>query len=212
MKTTHYTIWGKRTLDLFVACTGLIVVSPLFALLAVLIKVTSKGPVFYRQERVGRSGKLFRIAKFRSMYLHADRSGLLVTSAGDPRVTPVGRILRRLKLDELPQLWNVLKGEMSLVGPRPEVPCYVKSYSTSQRQVLTVRPGITDPVSILYRHEEKTLGEQADPERYYREVVMPDKLNLNLEYLNHISLSYDLSVLLRTTGCLFLPKWRLTRS
>jgi len=117
-----------------------------------------------------------------------------------------------VKLDELPQLWNVLKGEMSLVGPRPEVPCYVEFYSDSQRRVLAVRPGITDPSSILYRHEEQVLGDQADPDRYYREVVLPHKLNLNLEYLTHMSFSYDLSLLLRTTGCIVLPKSWLTRT
>jgi lipopolysaccharide/colanic/teichoic acid biosynthesis glycosyltransferase len=141
------------------------------------------------------------------MVQDADKRGLPLTSARDPRITSLGRVLRRFKLDEFPQLWNVLKGEMSLVGPRPEVPHYVEFYSGAQRRVLSVRPGITDPASIAYRQEEKLLGTQVDPERYYREVLLPDKLNMNLEYLDHISFFYDLSLVLRTTGSLFMPNW-----
>jgi lipopolysaccharide/colanic/teichoic acid biosynthesis glycosyltransferase len=207
-----YAQTGKRMFDCVAAAIGLLLLFPVLLALSLLVKFSSPGPVLYRQERVGRGGKLFRIAKFRSMIEHADKGGLAITSAGDPRVTAVGGFLRRLKLDELPQLWNVLKGEMSLVGPRPEVPYYVESYSDSQRRVLAVRPGITDPGSILYRHEEQVLGDQPDPDRYYREVVLPDKLNLNLEYISNISFSYDLSLLLRTTGCIVLPKGWLTRT
>lgn len=207
-QTQHnfYTKTGKRAFDCMAAAIGLLLLFPVLLALSLLIKLSSPGPVLYRQERVGRGGKLFWIAKFRSMLEGADNGGPAITASGDPRVTALGGDLRRLKLDELPQLWNVLKGEMSLVGPRPEVPCYVETYSDSQRRVLVIRPGITDPGSILYRHEEQLLGDQPNPERYYREVILPHKLNLNLEYLSHISFSYDLSLLLRTTGCIVLPK------
>jgi len=214
LETQHnfYAKTGKRMFDCVAAAVGLVLLFPVLLALSLMVKLSSPGPVLYWQERVGRGGKLFRIAKFRSMLEDSDKSGPAITSAGDRRVTAVGSILRRLKLDELPQLWNVLKGEMSLVGPRPEVPCYVESYSESERRVLAVRPGITDPGSILYRHEEQMLGDQPDPDRYYRNVVLPNKLNLNLEYLSHMSFSYDLSLLLRTTGCIVLPKGRLTRT
>jgi lipopolysaccharide/colanic/teichoic acid biosynthesis glycosyltransferase len=212
MKHTFYAKSGKRMFDSVAAAIGLLVLSPLLLVLLLLVKLTSPGPVFYGQERVGRNGKIFRIVKFRSMVEDADKCGPAITSAGDLRITALGRVLRRLKVDELPQLWNVLKGDMSLVGPRPEVPCYVESYSDSQRRVLAVRPGITDPGSILYRHEEQLLGDQPDPDRYYREVILPHKLNLNLEYLSHISFSHDLSLLLLTTGCIVLPKGWLTKT
>lgn len=213
-RTQHnfYAKTGKRMFDCMAAAIGLVLLSPVLLALSIFVKLSSPGPVFYRQERVGRNGKIFRIVKFRSMLEHADKRGPAITSAGDHRITALGRLLRHLKLDEVPQLWNVLRGEMSLVGPRPEVPCYVESYSDLQRRVLAVRPGITDPGSIRYRHEEQELGEQADPNRYYREVVLPHKLNLNLEYLSHMSFSYDLSLLLRTTGCIVLPKGWLTRT
>ena len=203
MEHTFYASIGKRLFDVTVAVAGLVLLSPLFVILTVLVKLTSSGPVFYRQKRVGRNGHIFLIAKFRSMYADADQRGQSITCAGDPRVTPIGHVLRRLKLDELPQLWNVLQGDMSLVGPRPEVPSYVESYSSSQRRVLSVRPGITDPASILYRHEESILGCQTDPDRYYREVVLPDKLKINLQYLKCFSFSYDLLLVLRTMGCIF---------
>lgn len=201
-----YAQTGKRMFDCAAAAIGLWLLFPVLLALSLLVKLSSPGPVLYRQERVGRGGKLFRIAKFRSMSEDADKRGPAITSAGDHRVTALGRLLRRLKLDELPQLWNVLKGEMSLVGPRPEVPCYVESYSDSQRRVLEIRPGITDPGSILYRHEEQVLGDQPDPDRYYREVVLPDKLRLNLEYISNLSFSYDLSLLLRTASCIVFPQ------
>jgi lipopolysaccharide/colanic/teichoic acid biosynthesis glycosyltransferase len=199
MEQTFYATAGKRVFDSLVAVAGLLLLSPVFVAIALLVKLSSLGPVFYLQERVGRGGKIFRIVKVRSMVVDADQRGLAITAAGDPRITAVGRILRRFKLDELPQLWNVLKGDMSLVGPRPEVPRYVESYSDAQRQVLSVRPGLTDPASILYRHEEELLGNHSDPDGYYREVVLPHKLMLNLEYLRRMSFSYDLSLIMRTT-------------
>jgi lipopolysaccharide/colanic/teichoic acid biosynthesis glycosyltransferase len=206
MDTGFYQKCGKRVLDCFAAALGLLLLAPLLLLVALLVKITSRGPVLYLQDRVGRSGQIFRILKFRSMFEDADKRGLAITSSVDPRVTSIGRMLRHLKLDELPQLWNVLKGEMSLVGPRPEVPRYVESYSPAQRRVLTVRPGITDPASIAYRREEELLAAQPDPDRYYREIVLPDKLNLSLEYLERMSFSYDVLLVLHTTGSIFSSK------
>lgn len=204
---TFYTKMGKRMFDLAAAAIGLLLLFPVLLFLMVLVKLTSPGPALYWQQRVGRGGKVFRIAKLRSMFKDADKDGPRITSSGDSRVTAVGSILRRFKADELPQLWNVLKGEMSLVGPRPEVSHYVESYSASQRRVLTVRPGITDPASIAYRHEEELLGAQPDADSYYRQVLLPEKLTRNMEYLDRISFSYDLSLLLRTTGSIFIPSW-----
>ena len=203
--STFYARIGKRFFDAVVASISLLLLAPLLAVLALLVKAASPGPVFYRQERVGRDGKIFRIAKFRSMLVNADRLGLHITSAGDPRITRIGRILRACKLDELPQLWNVARGEMSLVGPRPEVPRYVNSYSAAQREVLAIRPGVTDPASIAYREEEKLLASQPDPERYYREVVLPHKLDLNREYLSRMSFCYDAYLLARTISVVVIP-------
>ena len=154
----------------------------MFLVIAVVVKLTSRGPVFYRQNRVGRDARIFRILKFRTMVVDADRQGLGITTAGDERVTPFGKILRELKLDEMPQLWNVLKGDMSLVGPRPELPSYVAQYTPEELRVLSVTPGITDIASIRYRHEEKLLEGSNDPDELYRRLVLPHKLALNLEY------------------------------
>ena len=202
MKNTFYRKSGKRALDSVASFVALLLVSPVLLAVAGLIKLSTPGPALYWQERVGLRGRIFRIVKFRTMHQNADKRGPAITSAMDPRVTGVGRWLRRLKLDELPQLWNVLKGEMSLVGPRPEVPRYVESYSPAQRRVLTVRPGITDLASIAYCREEELLAGHADVDRYYREVVLPDKLNLNLQYLDRMSFAYDLLLLTRTTRVL----------
>ncbi len=203
MQQTFYLRSGKRLLDLALSALGIVLVSPLLLATAALVKITSSGPIIYRHRRVGLNGQTFEVLKFRTMVRDADKKGLSVTSATDARITTVGRWLRRSKLDELPQLWNVLKGEMSLVGPRPEVAEYVDSYSPIQRQVLSVRPGITDPAAIAYRHEEELLAGRDDLERYYREIVLPDKLNLNLAYLDRISLLYDVSLLLQTTTAIF---------
>lgn len=200
---TFYARAGKRLFDVAMAIPGLILLSPLYAVLAVLVKFSSTGPVLFWQQRVGKGGRVFKIAKFRTMYEDAEQRGLSITSAGDPRVTPVGRFLRRFKLDEFPQLWNVLNGDMSLVGPRPEVPRYVACYSPAQERVLSVRPGITDLASILYRNEEELLGSNPDPEKYYRDVVLAHKIEINLLYIGHISFLYDLSLILRTFGCIF---------
>ena len=200
-----YSRFGKRLLDLGLAVVGLVLLSPLFGLCAVAIKLSSPGPVFFWQHRIGRDARPFRIAKFRSMVTDAERVGPAITASGDPRVTRIGAFLRRLKIDELPQLWNVLKGEMSLVGPRPELPEYVARYTLQQRQVLHVRPGITDIASLHYRCEEEVMRRDPDPEQFYRETVLPHKLALNLDYIERMSFSYDVYLISRTVVSLFIP-------
>jgi lipopolysaccharide/colanic/teichoic acid biosynthesis glycosyltransferase len=195
----------KRLFDLVVALLGLIILSPLLLGLAILVLVTMGWPVFYAQERVGRGGRLFRIIKFRSMIRKADRQGPAFTAGGDPRITAVGRFLRRYKLDELPQLINVLKGDMSLVGPRPEVPEYVAYYTEAQKKVLTVRPGLTDTASIVYRDEERVLARYDDARQAYIEKIMPAKLKLNLAYVEKAGLRTDLALIFKTLEKIF---WR----
>jgi len=195
---------GKRAVDLVVAACGLIALTPVFAIVACCIKVTSRGPILYRQTRMGRDGHPFTILKFRSMAARISRQDPAITVAGDPRVTAIGRLLRHYKVDELPQLWNVLRGDMSLVGPRPEVPIYLAQYTDEQRGVLSARPGITDPASLAYRHEEELLAMHAEPERFYRAQILPDKLARNLAYLSNISLRTDLRIILETVGSAFL--------
>ncbi len=189
---------GKRLFDVFTSAIGLALLSPVFLIIVVMIRLTSRGPAIYFQERVGRSERPFLIAKFRSMQNNAEQFGLAITFRGDARITAVGRILRFLKVDELPQLWNVFKGDMSLVGPRPEVPRYVRSYDSGQRKVLTVRPGITDFASIKYRNEELLLGQSSSPEVFYESIILPHKLALSLDYLENVSFSYDLLLLAKT--------------
>jgi lipopolysaccharide/colanic/teichoic acid biosynthesis glycosyltransferase len=208
LERSFYESEGKRFLDLSIATVALLLLLPFFLLIAVLVKVTSTGPVFYRQGRVGKAGRCFNIIKFRTMHLDADKNGPSITSAGDPRITALGRMIRTLKLDELPQLWNVLKGEMSLVGPRPEIPSYANSYTEEQRKVLEVRPGITDPASIAYRYEEGLLGRQANPAAYYQEVLLPHKLTLNAEYIRNISLKSDIHLVGKTLWSVFMTRPR----
>jgi len=189
----------RRLLDLAVSAAGLLFLSPLFAILAIAVKVSSPGPAFHRGERIGRGGKPFRLYKFRSM--RVAEGGAAITRAGDPRVTAVGRFLRRTKLDELPQLINVLTGDMSLVGPRPEAPRYVEMYDEEQRRILAARPGITSPASLLYRSEEEQLV-GPEWERLYVETIMPAKLRIDLEYLEDRTLVSDLRVIARTIAAL----------
>ena len=190
----------KRAFDLLAAGLGLLLLSPVFLAIAVAVRLDSPGPVFFRQERVGRSGRPFRIYKFRSMRVDAEKLGGQLTVSRDPRVTRVGALLRKAKLDELPQLINVVTGDMSLVGPRPEVPRYVAKYDDRQRRVLEVRPGITDPASIEYRNENDLLDAATDPEATYLREIMPAKLELNLTYLERRSLVSDVAIILRTFG------------
>ncbi len=188
----------KRVFDFLSSALGLLVLSPIFILLACWIKMDSKGPVFYKQVRVGRYNKDFYLYKFRSMKIGADKQGLITVGGRDPRVTDSGYYIRKYKLDELPQLINVLKGEMSLVGPRPEVRKYVDLYTPDQMQVLNVRPGITDMASIRYRNENELLEKSDDPEMFYREVVMQDKLQINREYIEKTSFLFDLKLIFQT--------------
>lgn len=192
----------KRLFDLFASLVGLVLLFPLFVAVAIAIKLGSPGPVFFRGQRVGRGGHLFSIYKFRSMMAGAAQRGPGITAAGDARITCVGKVLRRAKLDELPQLLNVVRGEMSLVGPRPEDPRYVALYTSEQRRVLDVRPGITSLASINYRNEETILS-QSDRDNVYVSRVMPDKLAIELVYLDKQTFWRDLGVLASTFLALF---------
>ena len=188
----------KRIFDVVASGLGLLVLSPFFLLLAVWIKLDSAGPVFYRQVRVGRYNRNFRLFKFRSMRVWSDKKGLITVGGRDPRVTRSGYFIRKYKLDELPQLINVLLGDMSLVGPRPEVRKYVEMYTSEQLHVLDVRPGITDMASIRYRNENELLAEAEDPEAYYIREIMPDKLKINLEYVAKHSFWLDMKLIFKT--------------
>lgn len=188
----------KRLFDIIASGLGLIVLSPLFLILAIWIKLDSRGPVFYRQVRVGRYNKDFRIFKFRSMRVGADKGSLVTIGGHDPRITRSGYFIRKFKYDELPQLINVFIGDMSLVGPRPEVRHYVNYWSPEQMHVLDVRPGITDPASIKFRNENELMEQAEDPEKYYIEVIMQEKLRLYLDYVNHHSFLGDIGLIFKT--------------
>lgn len=188
----------KRTFDIVASGLGLIILSPVFIILAVWIKADSRGPVFYRQVRVGRKNRDFRLFKFRSMRPDSDKLGLITVGGHDPRVTRSGYYIRKYKLDELPQLINVFIGDMSLVGPRPEVRKYVDMYTPEQMRVLSVRPGITSLASIRYRNENDILAAAADPDRAYLERVMPDKIAIDLEYVERATLWNDIKLIFST--------------
>lgn len=188
----------KRLFDIVAGGLGLLILSPLFLVLAVWIRLDSEGPVFYRQTRVGRHNRDFRIFKFRSMKEGADKQGLITVGGHDPRITRSGYFIRRYKLDELPQLINVFLGDMSLVGPRPEVRKYVDMYTPEQMHVLDVRPGITSLASIRYRNENELLDKADDPDRFYIDVIMQDKLAIDLEYVRQASFWYDIKLIIRT--------------
>ena len=191
---------AKRAMDVVLSGAALLLLWPLFLLIALAIVIDDPGPVFYRQVRVGRGGKEFRIFKFRSMITDAEKKGLQITVGRDSRITRVGALLRKTKLDELAQLLNVFAGEMSFVGPRPEVPKYVNLYTPYQRQVLLVRPGITDYASIAYRNENDLLEGAQDPERMYIDEIMPAKIELNMKYLHEISPLADIRLILSTVA------------
>jgi lipopolysaccharide/colanic/teichoic acid biosynthesis glycosyltransferase len=193
----------KRLFDIVFSLLGLILLLPVFILLALLIIADSRGGVFYNQIRVGKNNKDFLLYKFRTMRPGADQKGLLTVGGRDPRVTAVGYFLRKFKLDELPQLFNVLNGSMSLVGPRPEVRKYVNLYNEEQKQVLKVRPGITDYASLEYFKENELLALSADPEKTYIEEVMPAKLKLNKRYLEQSGILTDIKIIFRTIGKVF---------
>ncbi|CEJ74667.1 sugar transferase [Paraclostridium sordellii] len=188
----------KRIFDIAVSSIGLIVLLPILIVIAILIKLDSKGPVFFKQKRVGKNKKIFEIYKFRTMVTDAEKLGKQITVGADNRITKVGRFIRKYKLDEFPQLINVLKGEMSLVGPRPEVPKYVELYDIYQEQILLVQPGITDYASIKFKNESELLGCSNNPEKSYVEDIMPQKINLNMKYIKNISLFEDIKLVLST--------------
>jgi lipopolysaccharide/colanic/teichoic acid biosynthesis glycosyltransferase len=192
-----YRRFGKRVFDLTAAAIGLVVLALPMGIIAILVRATSRGPALFRQTRVGREGKLFTVRKFRTMSTgHGNPSP--VTVRGDSRITGVGGVMRRFKIDEYPQLWNVLVGEMSLVGPRPDVPGYCDRLEGEARRILNLRPGITGPATIKYADEEEILAAQADPVRYNDEVIFPDKVRLNLEYTNKMSIRGDIGWIWQT--------------
>lgn len=188
----------KRIFDLFFAFLGIMLLLPIYLLIAIFIKLDSKGEILYKQERIGKDGIPFYVLKFRTMVPDAFSKGALTVGSRDPRVTGVGFYLRKYKLDELPQLFNVLFGEMSFVGPRPEVKKYTDLYNEKQRVVHSVKPGITDYASIKYRNENDLLAQSSDPEKLYIEEIMPEKLNLNLKYINDNNVFKDIKIIINT--------------
>ena len=193
----------KRFFDLILSLIGLLIIVPILFLITILIKISSSGPVFYKQVRVGKNNKDFKIFKFRTMHVNADKKGLLTVGGRDPRVTSIGYYLRKFKLDELPQLINVFKGDMSFVGPRPEVRQFVNLYSEIQMKVLNVKPGITDLASIEFRNENEILSKEEDPNQYYIDYIMPKKLEINLKYINQRNLLKDFVVIIKTIKVIF---------
>lgn len=194
---------SKRVFDFVSSLLGLTVLSPLMISVAIAIRIFDGSPVFFRQERIGLRGEPFVLLKYRTMRLKADQEGPKITVSGDQRVTRVGNWLRKTKLDELPQLWNVVIGDMTLVGPRPEVREYVDLYTPDQRQVLELLPGITDPASLKYFDEDEVLSKQSEPLKYYVEKVMPDKIEINLRYAENATLLSDIRVALSTVTRIF---------
>jgi len=192
----------KRLFDLLFSAFAFVILFPVFIAIAAAIKLTSTGPIVYAGTRIGRYGRPFRLLKFRTMVVNADKIGGPSTSDDDPRVTKTGSVLRRYKLDELPQLLNVLKGDMSIVGPRPEVPAEVGLYSREQRELLTVRPGITDWASMRFHNEGEILKGSADPHRTYQEQIRPEKIRLGLEYVRNRSFQVDMQILIGTLSVL----------
>ena len=197
--------FAKRAFDLAAGLGGLLLLSPLMVVIAILIKANDGGAVFFRQERIGRGGRAFQMWKFRTMVPRASELGLSLTPAGDSRVTRIGAWLRAYKLDELPQLFNVISGEMSFVGPRPEVAKYVDTYTSQQRRVLDLKPGITDRASIIFADEGVLLGKHADPEQFYIENLIPEKIRINLEYADRATPLTDLATVLETVGKVYRP-------
>lgn len=192
-----------RFFDIFFSALGLLFFSPLFILISILIKIESTGPVFYKQVRVGKGEKPFFLIKFRSMYIGSEKKGLITIGNRDPRVTRVGNFIRKFKIDELPQLLNVLMGEMSIVGPRPEVPKYVSLYNDEQREILTVKPGISDYASIKYRNENDLLSTVENPEDYYISVLIPAKIDLNKIYVQNRNICSYFKIIIKTVFSVF---------
>lgn len=198
MKKKKAALFFKRCFDVTASFFGILFLLIPFAAVAVAVKCSSRGPVFFRQVRVGKNGREFRIYKFRTMVADAEKKGMQITVGGDSRVTGIGRVLRKTKVDELPQLFNVFAGQMSFVGPRPEVPHYVDMYSDYQKNVLRIKPGITELASIVYRDENDVLAKSEDPERTYIEEIMPEKIKLNMQYMQKMNVFYDIYLIFRT--------------
>lgn len=188
----------KRLFDITASFFGILILSPLLIFIGLWVGLSSKGGVFYKQIRVGKNNKDFKLYKFRSMRVNSDKQGLLTVGSKDSRITKAGYFIRKYKIDELPQLINVLKGDMSFVGPRPEVRRYVDLYSEEQMKVLSVRPGITDPASIKYRNENDLLSSASNPEQYYIQHIMPDKLKINIDYINTRTFFKDIKIIFQT--------------
>ena len=188
----------KRLFDITASFFGILILSPLLIFIGLWVGLSSKGGVFYKQIRVGKNNKDFKLYKFRSMRVNSDKQGLLTVGSKDSRITKAGYFIRKYKIDELPQLFNVLKGDMSFVGPRPEVRRYVDLYSKEQMKVLSVRPGITDPASIKYRNENDILSSASNPEQYYIQHIMPDKLKINIDYINTRTFIKDIKIIFQT--------------
>jgi len=193
-----YKALGKRAFDIIATIIGGTILLPIIIIISIWIKLSSKGPLFYMQTRIGKNFKPIKLYKFRSMVIDADKVGPSVTSGDDPRITKVGKIIRRTKIDELPQLLNVLKGDMSLVGPRPEVLKFVKVYENEYKKILSVRPGITDNAAIAFRDEETIMQQYEDKEKAYIDIILPQKIKLYNEYIDNISFYNDIVLILKT--------------
>jgi lipopolysaccharide/colanic/teichoic acid biosynthesis glycosyltransferase len=197
----------KRIFDFIAVCIALPLICPVMAIIAFLIKATSNGPIFFRQNRVGLHQKIFRVYKFRTMVQGTEEMGTSVTTRKDPRITPIGRILRKLKLDELPQLINVVTGDMSLVGPRPDVPEIVENYTIEMRQIFKIRPGITSVATLHLRDEEGILADVDEPDTFYEDILVPLKVKLAMEHVYRNSFAFDLKILCQTVWMLSLGRW-----
>lgn len=204
LKVKESTLFKKRVFDILFSVFGLICFIPIYILIAILIKADSPGPVFYKQTRIGKSGNEFEIYKFRKMRADTGDQGLKITTTNDARMTNFGKLLKKYKIDELPQLWNVFRGEMSFVGPRPETPNYVELYDVSQREVLKIKPGITDYASLEYINEGDLLEKASDPDKFYIETLIPKKIDYNLQYIKDMSIKTDLKII-------FLTLWETLR-
>lgn len=198
MQNNFYILYGKRFFDILATILGGLILVPIIIPIIIWIKLSSKGPLFYVQKRVGKNFKEFNLYKFRSMIINADKVGPSVTSGDDPRITKVGRIIRKTKIDELPQLINVIKGDMSLVGPRPEVMKFVKEKKDEYKNILTIKPGITDNAAIEFRDEETIMEQYIDKEKAYIDIVLPQKIKLYNKYIRNISLLNDIKLILKT--------------
>lgn len=198
LKRKRFSIFLIRCFDILVSFFGIVFLLPLFAITALVIRAKDGSPILFKQERVGKNGKIFKILKYRTMSVKQKENSSQITVGEDQRITKTGKTLRKLKIDELPQLFNVLKGEMSFVGPRPEVKKYVDLYDDLQKEILKIKPGITELASLKYYNESEILGASDDPEREYIEKIMPDKIMLNLQYIKKMGFFYNIGIILRT--------------